>query len=123
MTQQLPQAQQPKGAVSCSELVIQREGEALILTHSPFHDLWWSDESMSDFPNIDRRPSTEGRDRMANCEYHHGWLHTGEDWYLPKGETAGMGVYAAAAREVVFAGSEYPGLVVATGSGNMFGAT
>jgi murein DD-endopeptidase MepM/ murein hydrolase activator NlpD len=49
---------------------------------------------------------------MANCGYHHGWLHTGEDWYLPEGETGGMGVYAAAAGEVVFAGSEYPGLVV-----------
>ena len=41
-----------------------------------------------------------------------GWLHTGEDWYLPEAETGGMGVYAAAAGEVVFAGSEYPGLVV-----------
>ena len=49
---------------------------------------------------------------MAICEYHHGWLHTGEDWYLPGAETGGMGVYAAAAGEVVFAGSEYPGLVV-----------
>src|SRR5215216_7445816 len=49
---------------------------------------------------------------MANCEYHHGWLHTGEDWYLPEGETGGMSVYAAAAGEVIFAGSEYPGLVV-----------
>ena len=47
-----------------------------------------------------------------NTWYNPGWLHTGEDWYLPDGETGGMGVYAAAAGEVVFAGSEYPGLVV-----------
>ncbi len=49
---------------------------------------------------------------MQFCGYHHGWLHTGEDWYLPEEETGGMGVYAVAAGEVVFAGSEYPGLVV-----------
>ena len=49
---------------------------------------------------------------MAICEYHLGWLHTGEDWYLREEETGGMGVYAAAAGEVIFAGSEYPGLVV-----------
>jgi hypothetical protein len=47
-----------------------------------------------------------------NTWYHPGWLHTGEDWYLPEEETGGMAVYAAAAGEVVFAGSEYPGLVV-----------
>jgi murein DD-endopeptidase MepM/ murein hydrolase activator NlpD len=47
-----------------------------------------------------------------NTWYNPGWLHTGEDWYLPEAETGGMGVYAAAAGEVVFAGSEYPGLVV-----------
>jgi murein DD-endopeptidase MepM/ murein hydrolase activator NlpD len=47
-----------------------------------------------------------------NTWYNPGWLHTGEDWYLPNGETGGMAVYAAAAGEVVFAGSEYPGLVV-----------
>jgi hypothetical protein len=47
-----------------------------------------------------------------NTWYNPGWLHTGEDWYLPEGETGGMGVYAAAAGEVFFAGSEYPGLVV-----------
>jgi len=47
-----------------------------------------------------------------NTWFNPGWLHTGEDWYLPEGETGGMGVYAAAAGEVVFAGSEYPGLVV-----------
>jgi hypothetical protein len=47
-----------------------------------------------------------------NTWYNPGWLHTGEDWYLPEGETGGMGVYAVSAGEVVFAGSEYPGLVV-----------
>src|SRR5215212_4038739 len=47
-----------------------------------------------------------------NTWYNPGWLHTGEDWYLPEGETGGLGVYAAAAGEVVFAGSEYPGRVV-----------
>jgi hypothetical protein len=47
-----------------------------------------------------------------NTWYNPGWLHTGEDWYLPEGETGGMEVYAAAAGEVIFAGSEYPGLVV-----------
>jgi murein DD-endopeptidase MepM/ murein hydrolase activator NlpD len=47
-----------------------------------------------------------------NTWYNPGWLHTGEDWYLPEGETGGMGVYAVAAGEVVFAGSEYPGRVV-----------
>lgn len=38
--------------------------------------------------------------------------HTGEDWYLLGGETGGTNVYAVAAGEVVFAGSEYPGRVV-----------
>src|SRR5688572_24134719 len=61
---------------------------------------------------MDRGPSTAGRDRKVNCEYNPGWLHTGEDWYFPEGETGGLGVSAAAAGEVVFAGSEYPGLVV-----------
>lgn len=47
-----------------------------------------------------------------NTWYNPGWLHTGEDWYLPTGNTAGTGVYAVADGEVVFGGSEYPGLVV-----------
>jgi hypothetical protein len=47
-----------------------------------------------------------------NTWYNPGWLHTGEDWYLPEGETGGMSVSAVAAGEVVFAGSDYPGLVV-----------
>lgn len=47
-----------------------------------------------------------------NTWYNPGWWHTGEDWYLGEGESAGVPVYAVAAGEVVFAGSEYPGLVV-----------
>ncbi len=47
-----------------------------------------------------------------NTWYNAGWLHTGEDFYLPNGNTAGAGVYAVADGEIVFAGSEYPGLVV-----------
>ncbi|MFL5758548.1 MAG: M23 family metallopeptidase [Thermomicrobiales bacterium] len=49
------------------------------------------------------------------CEhtwYNPGWRHTGEDWYLLEGETAGAEVYAVADGAVVFAGSNYPGLVV-----------
>lgn len=42
-----------------------------------------------------------------------GWLHTAEDWYLTNGaETGGSRVYAAGAGEVVFAGYDYPGLVI-----------
>lgn len=47
-----------------------------------------------------------------NTWYHPGWWHTGEDWYLADGESAGLPVLATAAGEVIFAGSEYPGLVV-----------
>ena len=47
-----------------------------------------------------------------NTWYNPGWWHTAEDWYLTDGDTAGAGVYAIAAGDVVFAGSEYPGLVV-----------
>jgi hypothetical protein len=47
-----------------------------------------------------------------NTWYNPGWWHAGEDWYLAEGESGGAGVYAAAAGEVVFAGSEYPGRVV-----------
>ena len=41
-----------------------------------------------------------------------GWLHTAEDWYLAEGEGGGSRIYAVAAGEVVFAGYDYPGLVV-----------
>ncbi len=47
-----------------------------------------------------------------NTWYNPNWFHTGEDWYLVEGDAAGAEVYAVAAGEVVFAGSEYPGLVV-----------
>ncbi len=47
-----------------------------------------------------------------NTLYNPGWLHTGEDWYLTDGDTAGASIYAVGDGEVVFAGSEYPGLVV-----------
>jgi murein DD-endopeptidase MepM/ murein hydrolase activator NlpD len=47
-----------------------------------------------------------------NTWFFPGYWHTGEDWYLPEGDTAGLPVFAAAAGEVVFAGSEYPGRVV-----------
>ncbi len=50
-----------------------------------------------------------------NTWYNPGWLHTGEDWYLPEGETGGLEVYSVSAGEVVFAGSEYPGRVVIVG--------
>jgi murein DD-endopeptidase MepM/ murein hydrolase activator NlpD len=47
-----------------------------------------------------------------NTWYNPGWWHTGEDFYVPGGNAAGAGVYAVADGEIVFAGSEYPGLVV-----------
>ena len=47
-----------------------------------------------------------------NTWYNPGWLHTAEDIYLPDGNAAGAGVYAVADGDIVFAGSEYPGLVV-----------
>jgi murein DD-endopeptidase MepM/ murein hydrolase activator NlpD len=47
-----------------------------------------------------------------NTWYNPGWWHTGEDWYLPEGNTAGAGVFAAAAGDVVFTDSDYPGRVV-----------
>jgi murein DD-endopeptidase MepM/ murein hydrolase activator NlpD len=47
-----------------------------------------------------------------NTWYNPGWWHTGEDWYLVDGDTAGVGVYAVAAGEVLFAGADYPGRVV-----------
>lgn len=47
-----------------------------------------------------------------NTWYNPGWLHTGEDWYVIEGDTAGAVVYAVAAGEVVYAGFDYPGPVV-----------
>src|SRR5918995_591842 len=67
---------------------------------------------MPHLANTSRREEGTATTRMPSETVHPGWLHTGEDWYFPDGETGGMGVYAAAAGEVVFVGSEYPGLVV-----------
>src|SRR5215217_3398033 len=47
-----------------------------------------------------------------NTWYNPGGWHTGEDWYAIGEETAGALIYAVAAGEVVFVGSNYPGLVV-----------
>jgi murein DD-endopeptidase MepM/ murein hydrolase activator NlpD len=47
-----------------------------------------------------------------NTWYNPGRLHTAEDFYIPDGNAAGASVYAVADGEIVFAGSEYPGLVV-----------
>jgi len=47
-----------------------------------------------------------------NARYYPGWWHTGENWHRLDDQTAGMDVYAVAAGEVLFAGYDYPGLVV-----------
>lgn len=48
-----------------------------------------------------------------NTWFNPGWWHTAEDWYRAgNGETAGAEVLAASDGEVVWIGSEYPGLVV-----------
>ena len=47
-----------------------------------------------------------------NLPYYPGWWHTGENWFAAAGASAGLGVFAAAAGEVVFAGFDYPGRVV-----------
>jgi murein DD-endopeptidase MepM/ murein hydrolase activator NlpD len=47
-----------------------------------------------------------------NTWYNPGWYHAAEDYYVPDGNAAGANVYAVADGEVVYAGSEYPGLVV-----------
>ncbi len=49
-----------------------------------------------------------------NARYYPGWWHTGENWHRLDNQTAGMDVYAVAAGEVLFAGYDYPGLVVIT---------
>jgi murein DD-endopeptidase MepM/ murein hydrolase activator NlpD len=53
--------------------------------------------------------------RGFTCEgstYFPGWWHTGENWHLIEGETAGVGVFAVADGEVMFTDSDYPGRVV-----------
>lgn len=47
-----------------------------------------------------------------NTWYNPGDWHSGEDWYALEGDTAGAQVYAIAAGEVVYVGSNYPGRVV-----------
>ncbi len=47
-----------------------------------------------------------------NTWFNPGWFHAGEDWYATSGDTAGALIYAVADGDVVFAGWEYPGLVV-----------
>lgn len=47
-----------------------------------------------------------------NARYYPGWWHTGENWHRLGDDTAGLPVFAIAAGEVVFAGYDYPGLVV-----------
>lgn len=47
-----------------------------------------------------------------NTWYNPNHWHTGEDWYAIEGDAAGARVYAVAAGQVVYAGSNYPGRVV-----------
>lgn len=47
-----------------------------------------------------------------NTWYNPGYWHTGEDWYALDDNTAGALIYAIAAGEVVYVGSNYPGRVV-----------
>jgi hypothetical protein len=47
-----------------------------------------------------------------NIPFYPGLWHTGENWHLSSGETAGTPVIAVADGEVVYAGSDYPGLVI-----------
>ncbi|NJO81345.1 MAG: M23 family metallopeptidase [Blastochloris sp.] len=50
---------------------------------------------------------------VENTWFNPGYWHAGEDWYaVDGGETAGAQVYAVADGEVVYSGSNYPGLVV-----------
>jgi murein DD-endopeptidase MepM/ murein hydrolase activator NlpD len=70
------------------------------------YPIGWPDRPLGDGFIVRHGYATE------NAWYHPGWWHTAEDWYAIEGETAGAGVYAMAAGEVVFAGSDYPGRVV-----------
>lgn len=47
-----------------------------------------------------------------NTGFNTGWWHTGENWYLIEGNSAGALIYAVAAGEVVYADADYPGRVV-----------
>lgn len=47
-----------------------------------------------------------------NTGFNTGWWHTGENWYLTEGDSAGAEIYAVAGGEVVYADADYPGRVV-----------
>lgn len=47
-----------------------------------------------------------------NIPFYPGLWHTGENWHLTDGETARTPIFAVADGEVVYAGSDYPGLVL-----------
>ncbi len=49
---------------------------------------------------------------VENTWYLPGFWHTGEDWYLIDGDTAGSSVFAVGDGEIVYSGGNYPGLVV-----------
>jgi hypothetical protein len=49
---------------------------------------------------------------VENTWFNPGYWHTGEDWYLLEGDAGGSNVYAIAAGDVVYVGSNYPGRVV-----------
>lgn len=49
---------------------------------------------------------------VENTWFNPGDWHTGEDWYVLEGDTAGASVLAAADGVVVYAGSDYPGRVI-----------
>lgn len=49
---------------------------------------------------------------VENARYFPGLWHTGENWYLLQGDAADAPVYAVADGEVVYAGFDYPGLVI-----------
>jgi hypothetical protein len=49
---------------------------------------------------------------VENTWFNPNHWHAGEDWYAVTGDTAGAAVYAVAAGEVVYVGSNYPGRVV-----------
>jgi murein DD-endopeptidase MepM/ murein hydrolase activator NlpD len=49
---------------------------------------------------------------VENTWFNPNHWHTGEDWYLQEGDTAGANVYAIAEGTVQYVGSNYPGRVV-----------
>jgi murein DD-endopeptidase MepM/ murein hydrolase activator NlpD len=60
-----------------------------------------------------------------NTGFNTGWWHTGENWYLTEGNSAGAEIYAVAGGTVVYADADYPGRVVivehASGIYSMYG--